>query len=583
MIFALIPDALVAYFALAVVAVMFIGFLRETYPTEVIALSGFCVFLISGLLPQQAALAVFANPAPWTIGAMFILSGALQRTGALSHMTVLVDRYGRSHPKLLLALLAVLVALSSAVMNNTPVVVIMIPIALQLCAVMGVAGSKLLIPLSYMAIFGGMLTLIGTSTNLLVDGVARAHGMNGFGLFEITPLALCLVGFGAVYLWIFGNRLLPEHRTVFDSLGTRARRFTMQVLIAPNSDWVGSNPLQIKSFSQSGARVMDVLRGNDSLRNRLKTITLRCGDRVVIKAPIAELESFGSADSAQESQVMEALITPACAMVGRTIKQLHLRRQFGVYLVALHRHNQNLRSDIEQTKLQIGDTLLFDGNPSDIARMAEEMGLINLSTPKETPFRRRHAPIVIAALAAVVVLAALGVAPIFVLAAIACALVLLTRAIDAQSAFDAVEGRLLVLIVSMLGVGAGLQASGAVDLIAHALSPLLAGLPPFLVIWAVYLLTSVLTELVSNNAVAVVMTPIAISLAVQLGIDPRPMVVAVMVAASASFATPIGYQTNTLVYGPGGYSFGDFLRVGAPLNLLIGVLSSVLIPIFWPL
>ncbi|MBL4807402.1 MAG: anion permease, partial [Rhodobacteraceae bacterium] len=231
----------------------------------------------------------------------------------------------------------------------------------------------------------------------------------------------------------------------------------------------------------------------------------------------------------------------------------------------------------------LGDTLLLEGAAEDIQRLAQDVDLVDVAAPAARPYRRGHAPLVIGALAAVVILAALGVAPIFALALVAVAFVLLARAIDAEEAFGFVDGRLLVLIFSMLAIGTALERSGAVLIIAENLSPYMAGLPAPLLIWSIYLLTSVLTELVSNNAVAVVVTPIAIGLAAALGVDPRPLVIAVMVAASASFATPIGYQTNTLVYGPGGYSFTDFMRIGIPLNLCIGILASLLIPLFWPL
>jgi len=249
----------------------------------------------------------------------------------------------------------------------------------------------------------------------------------------------------------------------------------------------------------------------------------------------------------------------------------------------VHRRNQNIGRQLDDLVVRVGDTLLLEGTPEDIQRLAADMDMVDISKPSARAYRRSHAPIALGAMAGIVVLAGLGVAPIFLLALIAVAVILLARCIDAEEAFGFVDGRLLALIFSMLAVGAALEASGAVRLIVEAVSPLMAGLPPWLIVWAVYLLTSVLTELVSNNAVAVVVTPIAIGLAGALGVDPRPLVVAVMVAASASFATPIGYQTNMLVYGPGGYRFTDFMKVGIPLNLSVGIVASIVIPFIWPL
>ena len=270
-------------------------------------------------------------------------------------------------------------------------------------------------------------------------------------------------------------------------------------------------------------------------------------------------------------------------MIGRTLGDLRLRRRYGVYPLAVHRRNQNIGRQLDDVVVRVGDTLLLEGTPEDIRRLALDMELVDIAQPTDRSYRRRHAPLVLAVLAAIVLGAAFGMGSIFGLAVLGVAVVLASRCIDADEAFGFVEGRLLVLIFAMLTIGAALDKSGAVEVVAETVAPMLSDLPAPLLIWGIFLLTSLLTELVSNNAVAVVVTPVAIGIAGSLGVDPRPLVVAVMVAASASFATPIGYQTNTLVYGPGGYRFSDFLRIGVPLNLSIGVLASLFIPLFWPL
>ena len=578
--------------AIGILTGMFALFVRETYPVEVTALGGAAMMLILGILPVREATAVLSNPAPWTIMMMFLVMGGLVRTGAVESVVRMAERHVGGRPKTTVVVLFGVIAVASGFMNNTPLVAVMIPVVMQIAVKLRTAPSKLLIPLSYMTVLGGMITLIGTSTNLLVDGVAADAGLEHFGIFEIAPLGIVLMIVGGIFLALTAEKLLPVRQSMGVLLSDRRKmKYFTEVAIPEDSPLIGQAVLEIDLFKRDGVRLIDVLRGDASLRRDLAPVVLEAGDRVVLRTEMTELLGLqGRKDlhlvdklSSTRTETVEVLISPGCRMEGRRLGELRLRRRYGVYVLAAHRRNQNIGRQLDDLVVRVGDTLLLEGAVEDIQRLAADMDLVDISRPSIKPFRRAKAPIAVAALAGIVILSALDVAPILPLGLLAVAVILITRCVDAEEAFSFVDGRLLAMIFAMLAVGEGLDQSGAVALMVEAVAPLLAGMSPFVLVLCVYFLGLALTEFLSNNAVAVIYTPIVIELGLSLGVDPRPLVVAVMFSASVAFATPVGYQTNMMVYGPGGYRFSDFMRVGVPLNILTGLVASALIPMIWPL
>ncbi|MFQ5655737.1 MAG: SLC13 family permease, partial [Planctomycetota bacterium] len=584
-------------------------FASELLAVDLVAILLVLALVFSGLLDIHDALLGFGHPAVIGVGALFIISEGLLRTGALGILANRLERWSRSSERRLTVLLLVIVAVSSAFLNNTPVVAMFIPVVLGLCLRIGINPSRLLLPLSYAAILGGTCTLIGTSTNLVVASlVAEREGLRALGMFEFTGLGVILSVSGILYL-LFIRRRIPPRQTITSLTAgpgdRRMREYVTELEIRAGGSFAGRRFGETPIAEGHDVRVIQIIRGEEILWPPFAEVILEEGDALVISGKIedlieiqreeglASLEEILSSEELEvegrETELAEILVLPNSPFAGQTLEQARFRSHFGVNVVAIQRHGMHLRKKIFQHPLRIGDLLLVQGTAAGLGRVGSEEGLVLMAGVEDVIVRRRRAPIALGILSIVVVLLSLRLFHMATVALTGAVAMILSGCLPVGKVYKAIHWRVLILIAGTLALGRAMETTGTAEWLAHGIVDIFELVGPRGLVVVILVMAALLTECISNTAVAAVLIPVALQVAAQAGvaagheISPYPFVMAVAYGASCSFLTPIGYQTNTLVYGAGGYRFADFLRLGAPLVLVVWTLGGLLIPAFWPL
>lgn len=586
-------QVIVVYILLLATVVLFI---TDRVRTDIVGLMIISILGLLGILKPKELLEGFSNQALVTIAAMFVLSAALMRSGLVAALGGKLTQLSKGSPLRFLALSLVAVCFMSAFINNTPVVVVFIPAVLTVCNRLGQSPSKFLMPISFASMLGGSATLIGTSSNILVSSMSADAGYGEIGMFEFTVLGAVIVVVGMLYLILFSHRFLPARTTIASTLSAEdVKEYITQVNIGPESHLIGMR-LEETPLANAGVRVAELIRG-ERIQRMEKDEVLEVGDTLLIRGDlnkILELErkhdiSISTDSDARDAEVkrvemtvFELMVAPDSPLIGRTAQEIRFRRDYGVSVFALQRRGRHHQRDITDLELRMGDILLVRGTMEALAKLRGYREFILLEGVHDQVIERHKAPVALGTILAIVALAALGVFPISVLAIAGAAVLVMTKILTPRDAYRSIDWPVLVLIAGMIALGNAMGKTGALDIAAQGLVNTVGQLGPHVTLWIFYFITAGLSLLILNKPAAVLCTPLGILLATQLGVDGKPFIMAVAFAASTAMATPMGYQTNLLVYGPGGYNYRDFVSFGLPLNILIGVIACWLIPLIWP-
>ncbi len=582
---------------------MFILFITEILAIDVIALLVLSILMLSGFVTPIEGLSGFSNPAVITIAGLFVISFALQKSGVLEYIILYLNKIVGRNKYLGLIFYLVSIAIASAIVNNTAVVAIFIPITIRLAEKYNISPSKVLIPLSYAAILGGTMTLIGTSTNLLVNSILiQETTQPALGMFEFSKFGAIKLAVGLVYMLLVGIRMLPS-RTVTSSLTKSYHMggFLTEVKILNDSPMVGKTCLERGINKNYDVMVLEISRGGKFITTNIRNTVLHEEDILIIRGSLDNFvrlkeiekvalltdEKIDQKELEQEDNILvECLITDKGSLVGKTVYEINFRRRFGSFVLAIRREGDILRRKIAHIMIKPFDTLLVFGAREKIIEMIRTGDFIILQEMQTALKKQRFWFISIMVIIAIVSLAAFGILPISTGALFGVVILLIFRLITPNEAYQSIHWQVIILIAALIPLAYAIQSSGTADWLGQSLFMFIGkfdpSIQPIIFLALTYLLTMILTEVSSNAATAIIMTPIILATSEQMNLDPRPFIFAICFAASASFITPVGYQTNLMVYGPGGYKFTDYIKVGLPLGIILWILAVIFIPIFWP-
>lgn len=579
---------------LVIIGLAVFFFISEKLPVDIVSVMVMLLLVSTGVLTPEEGFSGFSNSATLTVGAMFVISASIFRTGVLNGAGSLLTQLGKRNYALCLLTIMLFSGIISAFINDTAVVALFMPIVLQVAKDSKISPTKLLMPLSFGALMGGVCTLIGTSTNILVSGIAERQGEAPFGMFEMTPAGLIFLGIGILYIVLVGGPLLPNRKPVVDMTDNLGLYLT-EIVLLHNSVSVGKTIAESHLIKVIDIDIVEVIRDGDLRIQVEPDLVLQPNDILRVRCDIEKLKTLNEQEGIRiksdwkikngrnsSLKFYEAIVTPNSDFKGKSLKELDFRAHYGASVLAI-RHRQEILSDkLAEAILSSGDVLFISSNEVPIRALKESGNILVISEAATEKFYYRKTLPALMIIAGVIITAAADIAPIVLSAAIGCLLLILTKCIKIEEAYRAIEWKVIFMLAGVLSMGAALEKTGAAALLSHYMIDSIGQWGPHAMVSAFFFITFITTNFMSNNATAALLAPIAIVAANTLGVSVRPFLMAVTYAASFSFMTPIGYQTNTMIYGPGNYRFKDYLKVGTPLNILFWIIASIIIPWFFP-